>query len=303
MATKLTTLKDDTTNELVAPRTTSSAILMDSGFYDLEGQLLFTKNQINDFINTKGISNGIASLDGTGNVPLSQLGNVQIPSVPPYLTQDLTLYVATTGNDTTGDGSSGNPYATWGKALSVIPKNLNYHKVDIWIADGHYDETIKIENFYNSNYSYHITFHIGTAYVKYLAIYWCGVFIVGTRLTKNSGSGAFITVAYGGYLRAAIILDNGTTGGYCLNSVMSKCYIDMIYDRHSVNGQTSLVLQALSEVYIGALDVLLTGTTTTGLNVQSGILYVMNVTNLSAATRILKTGGGQIKTGAGIDLT
>lgn len=31
-----------------------------------------------------------------------------------------TIYVATTGNDSTGDGSSGNPYATPGKAASVM---------------------------------------------------------------------------------------------------------------------------------------------------------------------------------------
>ena len=30
------------------------------------------------------------------------------------------IYVATTGNDTTGDGSVGNPYATLGKALTVV---------------------------------------------------------------------------------------------------------------------------------------------------------------------------------------
>jgi hypothetical protein len=34
---------------------------------------------------------------------------------------DSTIYVRTTGNDTTGDGSSGNPYATLVKALSVAP--------------------------------------------------------------------------------------------------------------------------------------------------------------------------------------
>ena len=36
------------------------------------------------------------------------------------------IYISTTGNDTTGDGSSGAPYATLGKALGDIPHVVNY---------------------------------------------------------------------------------------------------------------------------------------------------------------------------------
>jgi hypothetical protein len=57
------------------------------------------------------------------------------------------FYVATTGNDITGDGSSGNPWATVGKAISY----LNYFRlnttVTINVASGHYNEsTIYITN-------------------------------------------------------------------------------------------------------------------------------------------------------------
>jgi hypothetical protein len=43
------------------------------------------------------------------------------------------IYVATTGNDTTGDGSSGNPYATPGKAAGVASAGDT-----IWIKSGTY---------------------------------------------------------------------------------------------------------------------------------------------------------------------
>ena len=41
------------------------------------------------------------------------------PGVP-YLNTNVSYYVATTGNDSTGDGSSSNPWATIGKALTVV---------------------------------------------------------------------------------------------------------------------------------------------------------------------------------------
>lgn len=54
-------------------------------------------------------------------------------------------YVATTGNDTSGDGSSGNPWATIAKALSLIPRTVDQNYV-IHVADGTYAEGISIAN-------------------------------------------------------------------------------------------------------------------------------------------------------------
>lgn len=60
----------------------------------------------------------------------------------PALFEDTTYYVnATSGNDTTGDGSQSAPYATLQKALSVVPKNLNGHTATIRLAAGTYDIT------------------------------------------------------------------------------------------------------------------------------------------------------------------
>lgn len=63
---------------------------------------------------------------------------------------NLTLYVATTGNDTTGIGSEAAPYATIAKALSVIPRNLGGKVATIWIASGTYSESnVGISKFSN----------------------------------------------------------------------------------------------------------------------------------------------------------
>ena len=65
-----------------------------------------------------------------------------------YLTANKSVYVATTGNDTTGDGTSGNPYKTIAKGLSVIPKNLNGYDATLYIAGGTYAESVLIRGFH-----------------------------------------------------------------------------------------------------------------------------------------------------------
>ena len=64
-----------------------------------------------------------------------------------YLTANKTVYVATTGNDTTGDGTSGKPYKTITKGLSAIPKNLNGFDATLYIAGGTYAENVTIKGF------------------------------------------------------------------------------------------------------------------------------------------------------------
>ncbi len=64
-----------------------------------------------------------------------------------YLEADMTVYVAATGSDETGDGSSAAPYATITKALSVIPKNLNSFTATINIVDGTYNEDVVVTGF------------------------------------------------------------------------------------------------------------------------------------------------------------
>lgn len=66
-----------------------------------------------------------------------------------YLNENKTLYVSPTGNDVTGNGSSGSPYLTINKAISVLPKNLGSYKATIRITDGTYNEVVDISNFYN----------------------------------------------------------------------------------------------------------------------------------------------------------
>lgn len=70
------------------------------------------------------------------------------------LSYNRTVYVSTTGSDTTGDGSQTAPYASINKALSTIPKNLNGFWAVIHIAAGTYNENV-------------LASHYGNGYLKF----------------------------------------------------------------------------------------------------------------------------------------
>lgn len=61
---------------------------------------------------------------------------------------DVNLYVnASTGNDSTGDGTSGSPYATIGRALQDIPKFVSQHYI-INLSPGTYYGEVNITGYY-----------------------------------------------------------------------------------------------------------------------------------------------------------
>lgn len=63
------------------------------------------------------------------------------------LTEDVTVYVTTSGNDVDGDGNSDAPFKTIQKAIDALPKNLNGHKAEISIGFGVYAERIEVKGF------------------------------------------------------------------------------------------------------------------------------------------------------------
>lgn len=65
------------------------------------------------------------------------------------LDADMTVYVATTGSDTTGTGASTAPYKTINYAINTIPKDLGGYTVLVQVADGTYDEDVQIIGFNN----------------------------------------------------------------------------------------------------------------------------------------------------------
>lgn len=59
------------------------------------------------------------------------------------------IYVSTSGNDASGDGTENNPFATIKKAIDSISKNLNNKEITIVVESGTYAEDVKISGFYS----------------------------------------------------------------------------------------------------------------------------------------------------------
>lgn len=57
---------------------------------------------------------------------------------PITFNENMSMFVSVTGNDETGDGTEGNPYATLGKAKSLVPKKFSKHITITLMAGTHY---------------------------------------------------------------------------------------------------------------------------------------------------------------------
>lgn len=96
-------------------------------------------------------------------------------------------YVATTGNDSTGDGSSGNPYATPGKALAVaVAGSAGWV---IWVKAGTYNTTSNTNNIASGTLNFNQT---------------------GSQTAFNRMEGYTTTIGDGG--RFTMTLGSGLTG-------------------------------------------------------------------------------------------
>lgn len=212
------------------------------------------------------------------------------------LLADTTIYVnASTGSDTTGDGSSGNPYASISKALSAIPKNLGGYAATISISDGTYTENLDIRYYYN------------------------GVLSIGT-----SGN----TVNLNGYVLASsskniqLFLDAITGNGtdHCISSthgsivkIMKNCTLDATTAKYGLNASAGGIISidnitvtinnclravsatTLGRVYAYALN---GAGSTTGLYSFNGSLIAYSTNGLGATTATSTGSGGRILAGA-----
>lgn len=104
-----------------------------------------------------GISVSGGKLSKVGNQPSGTYGYETIQDggaiVSKYGAQlgtlqgNLTLYVSPTGSNTTGDGTSAKPFKTIQYALNMIPRDLGGYTAIIQIADGVYDEEVKLAGY------------------------------------------------------------------------------------------------------------------------------------------------------------
>ena len=159
------------------------------------------------------------------------------------LRYDLTLYVATTGSDTTGDGTSGNPFATIQYAIDVLPKDLGSCNATILIADGTYDETLIVKGFHSGTLNIKSNSNPETlntlCNIKSIKVLWCSakVQLYGLNLISTTYHGVEVNSCTDTYIAAcqALLSASGQVGFRFVHS------LGRIYNCKSTNHDYALM--------------------------------------------------------------
>lgn len=68
----------------------------------------------------------------------------EVDSKVSVLSEDINIYISPSGSDSTGDGSSSNPYATFNKVLSFIGSKKIDAQISVYVKAGTYNEELKL---------------------------------------------------------------------------------------------------------------------------------------------------------------
>lgn len=131
-----------------------------------------------------------AASDGVRDTDFNRIEGNILDLHGKFLHNAVVASVSPSGNDDTGNGTSGAPFKTFAKALSVIPKNLNGQTATIQVAAGTYSEIVNVSDFHGGDIVIASTAGSNVT-VTGLVVEGCKVLIDGMRLTVGS-SGIFV---------------------------------------------------------------------------------------------------------------
>ena len=204
------------------------------------------------------------------------------------------VYVATTGNDTTGDGTEGNPFATITKALSVIPKNLNGHNATVSIGAGSYNEDV-FSNYFTGGLLYFSL--LGNVTINSFEANYCPSIGIGGAYTLTSGHITAMLSSISASSLTNITISNsirfGGAPGVGLGGDRATVYFSGTVT-FTGNQTNAVFVLNNAQIYVGTV----TGTVTTGFRSLSGGKITFLANSLSASTNYVTSTGGRIYSGA-----
>lgn len=209
----------------------------------------------------------------------------------PALQNHTTVYVATNGDDTTGEGTSAQPYKTISKAISVIPKVLNGYTATINIAPGNYAEDVAVSRYGVGILLFETS---GTVNINSISIQeaYNVRFTTGTFVFGNGNAQAIHIVGSNVYVyEAATISVVGTTGIGLLTD-FSILYVNGTVTLGS--NSYGISIRAASSAFFSKIN---GGTATIGIAAQSGGDLSYASASYTASTMQQTTNGGRIRTG------
>ena len=221
-----------------------------------------------------GISNFVSELETIGTAATFTNPNV---------------YVSTSGNDASGDGSESYPYRTIQHAINSIPKNLEGRTITLNIASGTYAEDIEIAGFTAGT----LRIALGTVTISSLSVYESCIIMTGTALTIAAAGKTYGFYCHRGanvICQIPLTVTGSTNGIYAVFG--SRFSGNRVV---TVNSCTYAVVSIYaSYVYIATLD---GSKNNNGVQASSAIASLGTVGDI-ATTRYITSGGGRIYTGA-----
>ncbi|WP_367569028.1 hypothetical protein [Lacrimispora sp.] len=106
--------------------------------YATSGIIQYTNNIIPEILNPDLLESGGVVIKSSGGV----IGTLQRETI---------YYVATTGSDATGDGTSAKPFKSIQRAIDSLPRDLGGFNATIYVSDGTYAENVVIVGFNNGH--------------------------------------------------------------------------------------------------------------------------------------------------------
>jgi hypothetical protein len=217
------------------------------------------------------------------------------------LTEGVTVYVSTSGSDTTGTGASSAPYRTVQKAIDSLPKCLGGFHAQIDIAAGTYEERVTVDGFYGGRLTIGVTGR--TVTLRGISVMSSsGVRINISNLTYSASYAG--TLLYADYGSDVTVLSGMTVRGGSATGVsgVSAARGSLI----NAPGVTIALLNCGSAaVYATSGSKIVLGTvegnsnTSYGLRADLGGLITYNSKNLTATAGDSTGSGGRLLTGSG----
>lgn len=225
------------------------------------------------------------TVDGIGSFA-SELKNIGIA------VENKKIYVSTSGNDASGDGSENLPFATIQHAIDTIPKDLAGYEITIEIASGKYSEEIFVSGLYGGMLK--INFASGTT-IGNITIYDSCVSLLGTELTiAASGKQYGIYCNRGANVICQVTRLNIIGAVYGIYALYGSTFSEL-YSTTITSCTYAVAALRASTIYLGTLA---GEKNNNGIQSSGGIVYVSTISSTMASTLYTTLNGGRIYTGS-----
>lgn len=203
---------------------------------------------------------------------------------------ETTIYVSTSGNDASGDGSAGYPFKTIKRALDSIPKNIDGRTITINVASGNYPEDVEVSGFYGAP----LRFAIGTVSTNAFSVFDSCVVIEGTGLTINANGKTYGLHCHrgGNVICQAPLTVNGSTYGVYVG------YGSNFEGRSTVTANSCTYAVTVTFAAMASISTLTGSKNNNGVQASGGIIAIGTITTAMSSTLYVTSSGGRIYTGA-----